>query len=375
MKKTRQLAWGAVSMTRFAARHARTWKKRVGGGAAGAKRSCVTDAYAKAGVNIDAGNDAVARYREVLPKQRDPRVLEGIGGFGGCFALTGFADPVLVASTDGVGTKLLVAVELRRYDTIGRDLVNHCINDILCLNAGPLFFLDYLAVGRLDPVMAAAVVGGIGAACADNGMALLGGETAEMPGLYQPAHFDLAGTIVGGVERAQLIDVTRVAAGDVLIGLPANGFHTNGYSLVRHTLPPSRWSERCDGGSIGDALLAVHPSYLPVIRAAQAAGVDIKAMAHITGGGLLDNVPRALPAGVAARLHPERWHVPPIMELVVREAKLEREVAFRTFNMGIGFCAIVPAGELEKALPAMPGSVAIGEIVAHEADAPRVVIA
>jgi phosphoribosylformylglycinamidine cyclo-ligase len=366
---------GRREQTRFAARRARTWKKGVGGGAAGAKRSCVTDAYAKAGVNIDAGNDAVARYRDVLPKQRDPRVLEGIGGFGGCFALTGFADPVLVASTDGVGTKLLVAAELRRYDTIGRDLVNHCINDILCLNAGPLFFLDYLAVGRLEPAMAAAIVGGIGAACAENGMALLGGETAEMPGLYQATHFDLAGTIVGGVERAQLIDVTRVAAGDAVIGLPAYGFHTNGYSLVRHTLPASRWNEPFDGSTIADALLAVHPSYLPVIRAAQSAGVEIKAMAHITGGGLLENIPRALPAGVAARLHSQRWRVPPIMELVVREAKLERDVAFRTFNMGIGFCTIVPAGQVDKALAAMPASVAMGEIVAQESDAPRVVLA
>ncbi len=222
----------------------------------------MTDAYARAGVNIDAGNEAVARYRDVLPKRRDPRVLDGIGGFGGCFALSGFREPVLVASTDGVGTKLLVAAELRRYDTIGRDLVNHCINDILCLNAGPLFFLDYLAVGTLDPAMAAAIVGGIGSACAENGMALLGGETAEMPGLYQPAHFDLAGTIVGAVERDMLIDVTRVAVGDRIIGLPSNGFHTNGYSLVRHTLPAARWSERLGAATIADALLAVHPSYL-----------------------------------------------------------------------------------------------------------------
>jgi phosphoribosylformylglycinamidine cyclo-ligase len=335
----------------------------------------VTDAYAAAGVNIDAGNEAVARYRAALPKQRDPRVLEGIGGFGGCFALSGYRDPVLVASTDGVGTKLLVAAELRRYDTIGRDLVDHCINDILCLNATPQFFLDYLAVGKLDPAMAASIVAGIGAACAENGMALLGGETAEMPGLYQTAHFDLAGTIVGAVERDQLIDVTRVCVGDAIVGLPADGFHTNGYSLVRRVLPSQRWGERFGAGTIGDALLAVHPSYLPAICAAQAAGVTIKAMAHITGGGLIDNLPRALPDGVAARLYPERWPVPEIMALVVREAKLDRDAAFHTFNMGIGFCAIVAPAQAATATGSMPGSLLIGEIEPQGPCAPSVIFA
>jgi phosphoribosylformylglycinamidine cyclo-ligase len=334
----------------------------------------VTDAYAAAGVNIDAGNEAVARYRAVLP-ERDPRVLEGIGGFGGCFALAGYRDPVLVASTDGVGTKLLVAAELRRYDTIGRDLVAHCINDILCLNASPQFFLDYLAVGKLDPAMAASIVAGIGAACADNGMALLGGETAEMPGLYQAAHFDLAGTIVGAVERDQLIDITRVAVGDAIVGLPANGFHTNGYSLVRRVLPPERWSERFGAGTIGDALLTVHPSYLSAIRAAQAAGAAIKSMAHITGGGLIDNLPRALPSGVAARLFADRWPVPEIMALVMREAKLDRDAAFRTFNMGIGFCAIVAPEHAAIATAAMPGSLIIGEIEPQGPCGPSVIFA
>jgi phosphoribosylformylglycinamidine cyclo-ligase len=326
-------------------------------------------------VDIDAGTDAVARYRAVLPPQRDPRVLEGIGGFGGCFALAGFADPVLVASTDGVGTKLLVAAQLQRYDSIGRDLVNHCINDILCLNAGPLFFLDYLAVGKLEPAVAADIVGGIGAACAEQGMALLGGETAEMPGLYQPGHFDLAGTIVGGVERAQLIDVTRVVPGDAIVGLPANGFHTNGYSLVRHVLAFERWSEPFGHSTIGEALLAVHPCYLHAIRGAQSAGVAIKAMAHITGGGLIDNLPRALPSGVAARLYPERWHVPPIVELVVREAGLDRDTAFHTFNMGIGFAIIVPAEHTDAAVAAIPHSSVIGETEPLGPCAPAVILA
>ena len=334
----------------------------------------MTDAYTDAGVDISAGNEAVARYRAVLPK-RDPRVLEGIGGFGGCFDFSGFTAPVLVASTDGVGTKLLVAAELRRYDTIGRDLVNHCINDILCLNAGPLFFLDYLAVGKLEPAMAAAVVAGIGNACADNGMALLGGETAEMPGLYQSNHFDLAGTIVGAVERAQLVDTSRVKPGDVVIGLPSNGFHTNGYSLVRRVLPPARWSESFGSRTIADALLAVHPSYLRPIRAAQAAGVTIKAMAHITGGGLPENLPRALPKHTAARLYPQRWRVPEIITLVVRESRLPRDAAFRVFNMGIGFCAIVAADDAAAAIAAMPDSLDIGTIEARADGAPAVVFA
>ncbi|HZV80230.1 MAG TPA: phosphoribosylformylglycinamidine cyclo-ligase [Candidatus Binatus sp.] len=333
----------------------------------------MTDAYAKAGVDIAAGTDAVARYREVLGRRSDPRVLEGIGGFGGCFALRGMRDPVLVASTDGVGTKLLVAAQLKCYGTIGHDLVNHCVNDILCLNAQPLFFLDYLAVGKLDPAMAADIVKGIGAGCAEHDMALLGGETAEMPGLYQPQHFDLAGTIVGGVERDELIDVTRVVAGDVVIGLPSNGFQTNGYSLVRATLPPERWGEPFGTGTIGDALLAIHPSYMRAVRAAQGAGVKIHAMAHITGGGLIDNLPRALPDGVAARLHRAAWKVPAIIELVVREAHLDDETALHTFNMGIGFCVIVAAKDAAATLAAMPGSVQIGEIEPLGPCAPRVI--
>ena len=350
----------------------RVWTK--GRDSIAAKREHVTDPYAKAGVSIDAGNEAVSRYRAVLPKRSDPRVLEGIGSFGGCFALEGVRDPVLVASTDGVGTKLLVAAELRRFDTIGRDLVNHCVNDILCLNANPLFFLDYLAVGKLDAAMAAAIVGGVGAACADHEMALLGGETAEMPGLYQSGHFDLAGTIVGAVDRDALVDVTQVKSGDIIIGLPANGFHTNGYALVRKTLPPSRWHERLGDTTIADALLAIHPSYLRAIRSAQDAGVAIKAMAHITGGGLIDNLPRALPPALAARLYPERWNVPSIMQLVTKEAALDRMSAFRVFNMGVGFCAIIASAQAGSALAAMPGSIAIGEVEPIHPGSPTVVI-
>jgi phosphoribosylformylglycinamidine cyclo-ligase len=314
----------------------------------------VKDSYAKSGVDIDAGNEAVKRYRALLGSRRDPRVLEGIGGFGGCFELSGFQQPVLVASTDGVGTKVLVAAALQRFDTVGRDLVNHCINDIACMNARPLFFLDYLAVGKLDASVAASIVSGVAASCDRYGLALLGGETAEMPGVYADEHFDLAGTIVGALERGAMPDTTTVVAGDAVIGLPANGFHTNGYSLVRHTLDRSRWNDNVEGSAttIADAMLAVHPCYLPYIDDIRAAGVAIKAMAHITGGGLLDNVERVLPEHLAARFDRSKWSVPALMAQVVKEARLSDEESYRTFNMGIGFCIIVAGGDASKALAA-----------------------
>ncbi|MDQ6766203.1 MAG: phosphoribosylformylglycinamidine cyclo-ligase [Candidatus Eremiobacteraeota bacterium] len=315
----------------------------------------MTDAYGAAGVDIDAANETVERYRSILKRYPDPRVLTGIGGFSGAFALQGFRNPVLVASTDGVGTKVLVAAALQRYATIGTDLVHHCINDLLCSNAQPLFFLDYLAMGKLDPGAAADVVGGIAAACHEYEVALLGGETAEMPGVYTPPHFDLAGTIVGAAEREALIDVASVVAGDVIIGLPANGLHTNGYSLARATISQARWSEPAAPGAkqtIGDALLAVHPCYLHHVRAMSTAGAAIKSMAHITGGGLIDNLPRAIPDHLAARLDATSWRVPAITELIVREARLPSNEAYRTFNMGIGFCIIVAASHAERALAA-----------------------
>ena len=315
----------------------------------------MTDAYGAAGVDIDAANETVQRYRSVLSQHRDPRVLTGIGGFAGCFTLQGYRDPVLVASMDGVGTKVVVAAALGSLRSIGADLVNHCVNDLLCSNAQPLFFLDYLAVGKLEPAAAADVVAGIAVACADAGMALLGGETAEMPGLYTPPQFDLAGTIVGAAERADLIDLSRVVAGDAIIGLPANGLHTNGYSLARATLAQERWGQPLTAGSaqtIGHALLAVHPSYLPHVRAVQAAGVTIKSMAHITGGGLIDNIPRALPEHLAARFNATTWAIPPIAELIVREARLSPDEAHRTFNMGVGFCLVVEQSDAKRALEA-----------------------
>jgi phosphoribosylformylglycinamidine cyclo-ligase len=256
------------------------------------------------------------------------------------------------------------------------------------MNARPLFFLDYFAVGKLDPNVAASVVSGVASACTNYGVALLGGETAEMPGVYSPGVFDIAGTIVGAVERDAMLDTSAVAAGDAIVGLPANGFHTNGYSLVRRAMPQQRWSERLDGGTIADALLAVHPCYLPYIDAMQGAGVRVKAMAHITGGGLIDNVARVVPDGVAARFDRSTWKVPPIIDLVVRELRLPDDEAYRTFNMGVGFCAIVARRDAAAALEAanaalasrpIPGAVAqtaavLGEIEPRHPCGPAVII-
>jgi phosphoribosylformylglycinamidine cyclo-ligase len=335
----------------------------------------MNDQYAAAGVDIGAGNEAVSRYRKLLDAQRDPRILEGIGGFGGCFEFRGYRAPVLVASTDGVGTKVLVAAALQRYGTVGRDLVNHCINDILCMNARPLFFLDYFAVGKLDPDVAASVVSGVAGACAENGVALLGGETAEMPGVYAAGHFDIAGTIVGAVEKDAMLDTLRVAVDDAIIGLPANGFHTNGYSLVRRVLPQERWGERVEGTSttIADALLAVHPCYLPYVDAVQAAGVTIKSMAHITGGGILENVARIVPDTLAARFRRSTWKVPPIVAQVVRAAGLGDDEAHRTFNMGIGFCIVVSRDEAASALAAARAALAMRPIATAESESAAIV--
>ena len=350
----------------------------------------MTDRYAESGVNIAAGNEAVARYREISARNRDPRILDGIGGFGGCFAFGGYRDPVLVASTDGVGTKVLVAAELHRFDTVGQDLVNHCVNDILCVNAQPLFFLDYYAVGQLDPDVAAQIVGGVAKACAENGAALLGGETAEMPGVYAPGHFDIAGTIVGASERDQLADPSQIAAGDAIIALPANGLHTNGYSLARSVLPSSSWRQALAGspGTIGDALLAVHPSYLRHVRAVQAAGVRIKAMAHITGGGLIENVPRVLPESAAARFDRAAWSVPPIAGAIARSAGLTVDEAHRTLNMGVGYCLFVAAADAKRAVDAARAAISehpiagaagtasiVGEVEPRHPCGPAVIIA
>jgi phosphoribosylformylglycinamidine cyclo-ligase len=325
------------------------------------------DAYARAGVDIAAGNAAVQRYRELATAWKHPSQLDAIGGFGGLFALPGDASRALVASSDGVGTKTLIAAALRRYETVGADLVNHCVNDILVSNATPLFFLDYLAVGKLDPGVAGTIVSGVQLACRAHQMALLGGETAEMPGIYDAEHFDLAGTIVGVVETARIPDPSRVRAGDAIVGFPAVGLHTNGYTLARTLIARDEWP------AYAEMLLAEHPSYYRGVRAVQDVA-DVKVMAHITGGGLLENVPRTLPEDLKAIFEQTRWSVPPLMTELVRRGDLAHEERYRTFNMGIGFTLVMTTADAVKALRAVPEAKVVGWIEKRQPGEPAVVI-
>jgi len=335
------------------------------------------DAYTRAGVDIAAGNAAVDRYKDVTSHWRHPSQLGAIGGFSGLFEMPGDPSRALVGSADGVGTKLLIAAEARRYGSIGADLVNHCVNDILVVNAKPLFFLDYLAVGKLDPEVAGEIVSGVQRACRANDCALLGGETAEMPGLYATGHFDLAGTIVGVVDRARIPDVERVTAGDAIVGLPSIGLHTNGYSLARAIVPRDQFHTQLPGAVAGitwlDALLAEHPSYADAVRAIQAVA-DVRSMAHITGGGLLENVPRTLPPRCKAVFEQARWTVPPLIAELVHRGSLEHAERYRTLNMGIGYTLIVPRDEAARAVAAFPAARIIGWVEERIAgDAPVVV--
>ncbi|HTU80699.1 MAG TPA: phosphoribosylformylglycinamidine cyclo-ligase [Candidatus Acidoferrales bacterium] len=333
------------------------------------------DAYARAGVDISAGNAAVSRYKELLASWRHPDQLDAIGGFGGVFRSPGSSEQALVASTDGVGTKILIAAELRRYGTVGADLVNHCVNDILVVNASPLFFLDYLAVGKLDPQVAGQIVEGCATACRRHGCALLGGETAEMPGLYADGHFDLAGTIVGTVAIAQLPKPEMVAPGDAIVGLPAIGLHTNGYSLARALIPRDEWEKPFlpDGTTFADALLAPHPSYFEAVRAIQRVAT-VKTMSHVTGGGLLENVPRTLPSGVKAIFEQQRWQVPPIERELIRRGNLSHEERYRTLNMGLGYTLVVPLADAASAVAAAEGAKVVGWIETRNDGEPQAVV-
>jgi phosphoribosylformylglycinamidine cyclo-ligase len=332
--------------------------------------------YRQAGVDIDAGNDVVRRIRAMAKSTFTPDVLSEIGSFGGLFRLDRdrAADPVLVASADGVGTKLKIAFLTGVHDTVGQDLVNHCVNDVLVQGAQPLFFLDYLATGRLSPEVAAEVVSGMATACRENGCALLGGETAEMPGFYADGEYDLAGFIVGVADRSRIVDGRTVAPGDVLIGLPSSGLHTNGYSLARRIvfehlgLRPDAVVPEI-GTTVGEALLRIHRSYLPAVRPLLARGV-VKAMAHITGGGITDNLPRALPSGCAAEIDRRAWVVPPIFRWLQRAGGIAEDEMFRAFNMGIGFlvvCAPDTAGEaIDLLVRGGEAALRIGRVVEGE---------
>lgn len=326
--------------------------------------------YADSGVDIAAGTRAVGLMKEAVRSTYGPEVLAGIGAFGGLYdarRLQSLDGPVLVASTDGVGTKTRVAVAMGRYDSIGRDLVNHCIDDILVQGARPLFFLDYFAASRLDPHVVADVVSGCAAACREAGCALLGGETAEMPGVYAPGELDLAGTIVGWVERARVIDGSAISAGDVVVGLASSGLHTNGYSLARRVLAGHDLHAHDPrlGRSLGDALLEPHRSYLPHVERLWAADVPIRGLVHITGGGLIDNPPRILPDGVAMRIHAGSWPVPPLFRLIQQAGTIADLEMAHVFNVGLGLLVIVPAAEADRAteLLSSDGAWIVGEIV------------
>jgi phosphoribosylformylglycinamidine cyclo-ligase len=325
-------------------------------------------AYSWAGVDIAAGQRATELMSAAVRATYGPEVLAGLGAFGGLFDVRGLKEmewPVLVASTDGVGTKTKVAARLGRWESIGRDLVNHCINDILVQNGRPLFFLDYVASSQLDPEQMAMIVGGVALACSEAGCALLGGETAEMPGVYQPGEVDVVGTIVGVVDRKRIIDGSQIRAGDVILGLPSTGLHTNGYSLARRVLDELDWEVPLAelGCSPGDALLAVHRSYLEPVQRLLSAGVLVHGLAHITGGGLVDNPPRIFPEGLEAVLHRGSWSEPPIFGLIQYLGEVSDEEMFHVFNMGLGMLVIVPAEEAALVLKILPGDAfTVGEM-------------
>ncbi len=340
--------------------------------------------YKHSGVDIDAGNEVVRRIKGLAKSTATRGVVSDLGSFGGLFHLgaRALADPVLVASADGVGTKLRVAFLAGIHDTIGVDLVNHCVNDILVQGAEPLFFLDYLATGRLDPDVAVKIVEGLARACRENGCALLGGETAEMPGFYADGEYDVAGFIVGAVERAKVIDGRSIAPGDVLIGVPSSGLHTNGYSLAR-SIVFDRLKLSVDdrvadlGATVGEALMAPHRSYLPLLRPLLAdARITIKGMAHITGGGITDNLPRVLPEGTDAVVDLNAWDVPALFRWLEAAGQVPREDMLRTFNMGIGLILVVAAGAAADVMAALgaagePNAVRIGTIAAARPPSPQ----
>jgi len=314
-----------------------------------------TITYADAGVDIERSNRTKQRIKYLAHKTFNRGVLSEIGGFGGLFSIDKkkYPDPILVSSVDGVGTKLKLAFEMKLHHTIGADLVNHCVNDVAVQGAAPMFFLDYFATGKLQPEVAEKVIVGIADACKQNGCALIGGETAEMPGFYGNGEYDLAGFIVGVVDRSRIITGKAVQAGDVLIGLASTGLHTNGYSLARKLFfdvarytPDSYVNEI--KGKVGTELMKTHKSYWPIVRRMMDAEA-VSAMAHITGGGLTENLPRALPKGLGAIVEIHSWPVPPIFEHLQQIGNVPQDEMLRTFNMGIGMVLVVPAKKFKKA--------------------------
>ncbi len=343
--------------------------------------------YSQAGGDVDAASRLVDRIKELARATHRPEVLAGVGPFSGLFRLSGYRDPVLVASADGVGTKLKIASLLARYDTVGIDLVNHCVNDILTTGAEPLFFLDYLASSGLSDEAKTAIVQGMASACQATGCALLGGETADMPDIYGRGDFDLVGFIVGAIERGQIIDGTAIREDDVLLGLPSSGLHTNGYSLVRKVfgggLGGDPDEERARLGrtypglkaTLGEALLSPHRCYYnelkPVlgrVGAVREPSLLLKGIAHITGGGIPGNLPRILPDGLGARLRRGSWQVQPIFRLIQERGNVAEDEMYRTFNMGLGMIVACSPQDVDALRAQLPEALVVGEVVAHKGE-------
>ena len=336
------------------------------------ENKAVKQTYAAAGVNIDIA----AKAKELIGKQarttHRPEVLSGVGFFGGLFEFKGYEQPVLVSSVDGVGTKLKIASALNKHDTIGIDIVNHCVNDILTCGAEPLFFLDYIAMGKLVPEQVAAIAQGLAQACREVGCALIGGETAEMPGLYAGEDYDLVGFIIGVVEQEKLIMGKAIVAGDAIIGLPSSGLHTNGYSLVRKIFGIDELGKDFPelSRTLGEELLEPHRCYYQRLKPLL---TMIKGMAHITGGGLIDNVPRVLSQDLAARFNSQAWTVSPIFQLIQQRGNVARDEMYRVFNMGIGMVVICSPDVVDQLRKQLPEAKVIGEVVKQVGEA-RVII-
>ncbi len=330
--------------------------------------------YAAAGVDISAADRAKQLIKKHARSTLRPEVLSDIGFFGGCFEFKGYRQPVLVSSTDGVGTKLRIACVLGKHDTVGMDLVNHCVNDILTCGAEPLFFLDYIALGRMVPETVESIVKGLARACRAVNCSLIGGETAEMPGMYAEDEYDLAGFIVGVVEKGRRLDQRRIREGDAILALPSSGLHTNGYSLARKVLGERpavlnrRYAEL--GGTLGEALLEPHRCYFNDIKPVLP---RVKGLAHITGGGFEGNVPRVLPKGLGARFHKGAWPVPPIFGLIQRRGRIADAEMYRVFNMGLGMAVICAPEDVSRLRKSMPEASLAGEVVRQKGRA-RVLI-
>jgi phosphoribosylformylglycinamidine cyclo-ligase len=325
--------------------------------------------YRDAGVDIDTADRLVKVVREQARSTFTPAVLSDVGYFGGLFELKGYKQPVLVSSTDGVGTKLKIACALEKHDTVGIDIVNHCVNDILTCGASPLFFQDYIAMAKLIPEVIACVTGGMSFALAEVGCALIGGETAEMPGLYPDGEYDLVGFIVGAVEKEGILTGASVAAGDTIVGLPSSGLHTNGYSLVRKVFDTDKDPSVLDrvydeiGGTLGERLLEPHRCYFTLLKPWLP---RIRGLAHITGGGIPGNLPRTIPEGLAARIDKQAWEVPAIFSLIQQQGNIDEPEMYRVFNMGMGMLVICSPDTVDEFIREAPDSRVVGEVVKQE---------